>query len=83
LFYFPVGLVSNQKSQFGYILERLEREDVGLFYGHFAYFKVIWYILWPFGVFSRFVKMYIPRKIGVLTQNTANSPKNHNVDVIT
>jgi hypothetical protein len=44
---------SNQKSQFGYILEGIAKEDVGIFYGHlvylfcrhFVYFMVIWYIV--------------------------------------
>jgi hypothetical protein len=33
-----------QKSQFGLILEEIEMEDVGIFYGHFVYFTAIWYI---------------------------------------
>jgi hypothetical protein len=24
-------------------------ENAGIFYGHLEYFKVVWYILWPFG----------------------------------
>jgi hypothetical protein len=59
----PDGFFSNQKSQFGYISEGLAMEDVGkfygklvnfrpcgIFYGHFAYFPPVWYIL-HFGVF--------------------------------
>jgi hypothetical protein len=42
---------SNQKSQFGYILEGLAMEDVGLFYGHLLHFIAIWCILWAFGEF--------------------------------
>jgi hypothetical protein len=50
----PDGLFSNQKSQFGYILEGLAMENLGifyehlvyLFYGHWKYFMAIWYILW-------------------------------------
>jgi hypothetical protein len=34
----PEGLFSNQKSIFGKILEGLEMEDVGIFYGHLAPF---------------------------------------------
>jgi hypothetical protein len=30
----PDGVFSNQKSQFGYTLEGLELEKVGIFYGH-------------------------------------------------
>jgi hypothetical protein len=50
----PDGLFSNQKSQFGKILEDLERENLGIFYdhsipgqfyGHWKYFMAIWYIL--------------------------------------
>jgi hypothetical protein len=26
-------------------------EDVGIFYDHLVYLKVIWYFLWPFGIF--------------------------------
>jgi hypothetical protein len=36
----PDGLFSNQKSQFGYILEGLGMENV-VFYGHFGYFTAI------------------------------------------
>jgi hypothetical protein len=45
----PGGIFSNQKSQFGQILEGLAMEDVGIFYCHLVYFTVIWYILWLFG----------------------------------
>jgi uncharacterized membrane protein YuzA (DUF378 family) len=44
----PDGLFSNQKSQFGKILEGLRMENAVKFYGHFEYFTVIWYIIWPF-----------------------------------
>jgi hypothetical protein len=48
----PDGIVSYQKSQFGYILEDLGMENVGIlnghlpriFYGHWVYFEVILYI---------------------------------------
>jgi hypothetical protein len=46
----PDGIFSNQKSQFGYILEGLAIEDVGIFYGDLLYFTAIWYILWSFGI---------------------------------
>jgi hypothetical protein len=52
---------SDQKLQFGKILEGLAREDVGIFmailsilqptgifYGHLVHFVVIWYIFCPF-----------------------------------
>jgi hypothetical protein len=41
----PDGKFSNQKSQFGYILEDLRLENVGIFYGHLEYFNAIWDIL--------------------------------------
>jgi hypothetical protein len=45
----PEGLFSNQKSQFGKILEGLGMEKVGVFFIHLKYITAIWYILWPFG----------------------------------
>jgi hypothetical protein len=47
----PDGIFSNQKSQFGQTLEGLAMEDVGIFYGHLAYFTAILYILCQFGIF--------------------------------
>jgi hypothetical protein len=59
----PDGLFSNRKSKFGYILDGLALEDVGIFYGHLVhlwsflifnghlvYFVVIWYIFPHFGI---------------------------------
>jgi hypothetical protein len=59
-------IFSNQKSQFGKILEGLATEDVGIFYGHFVYFTseryifghsvhfvVIWYIFPSFCMLYR------------------------------
>jgi hypothetical protein len=46
----PDGIFSNQKFQFGKILERLAMEDVD-FCGHFVSFKAKWFILWSFGKF--------------------------------
>jgi hypothetical protein len=46
----PDGLFSNQKSQFGKILEGLGMENAGVLYGHLLYlrsfgiFTIIWYI---------------------------------------
>jgi cyanate permease len=45
----PDGLFSYQKSQFGYILEGLGKENVGIFYDLLEYFTAIWCILWPLG----------------------------------
>jgi hypothetical protein len=48
----PDGLFSNQKSQFGYILEGLRLDNVNIFYDHKDYFTDIWDdILSPFGTF--------------------------------
>jgi hypothetical protein len=41
----PDGIFSNQKSQFGKILDGFAMEGVGLFYGHLVYFTAIGYIL--------------------------------------
>jgi hypothetical protein len=48
----PDGIFLNQKSKIGYILEGLGIDNVGILCGHFEYFKTIWYISWPFGIFS-------------------------------
>jgi hypothetical protein len=45
----PDGLFSNQKSQFGKILEGLRMKNAGIIDGYLEYFTVIWYISWPFG----------------------------------
>jgi hypothetical protein len=37
----PDGIFSDQKSQFGLILEVLAMEDVGIFYRHLVYFTAI------------------------------------------
>jgi hypothetical protein len=47
----PDGIFSNQKSKFGSILEGIAMEAVGIFHGHVVYFKAVWYICWPFGIF--------------------------------
>jgi hypothetical protein len=41
----PDGFFSNQKFQFGKILERLGWENVDIFHGHLEYFTNIWDIL--------------------------------------
>jgi hypothetical protein len=41
----PDGLFSNQKSQFGQILDGLRWENVDIFYVHLEYFTDIWDIL--------------------------------------
>jgi hypothetical protein len=44
-----VYVFSNQKQQFGLILEGLGIEMIGMFYCHLEYITAIWYILLPFG----------------------------------
>jgi hypothetical protein len=46
----PDGTFSNQKSQFGEILEGFVMEKVG----NLENFTTVWYILWLFGKFSPF-----------------------------
>jgi hypothetical protein len=46
----PDGLFSNQKSQFGLILQGLAMENLGIFYDHLVYFTAIGNILWSFGI---------------------------------
>jgi hypothetical protein len=46
----PDGIFSNQKSQFGKILEGLAMELVGLFDSHLVYSSAIWCMLWSFGM---------------------------------
>jgi hypothetical protein len=41
----PDSFFSNQKSQFGQILQGPRLENVDIFYGHLEYFTDIWYIL--------------------------------------
>jgi hypothetical protein len=62
----PDGLFSNQKSQFGKILEDLARENLGIFYDHLVYFTAIGNILWPFGIFCDHL-VYFPL-FGILHQ---------------
>jgi hypothetical protein len=44
-------LFSNQKYQFGSILEGVAMEDVGIFYCRLVYLMVIWHILRLRGTF--------------------------------
>jgi hypothetical protein len=48
----PDVMFSYQKSKFGYVLERLWMENVGMFYCHLEFAVVIWYILWWFVKFA-------------------------------
>jgi hypothetical protein len=61
-----VHLFSNQKSQFGKILECLAMKDVGKFYGHLVNFPAILYIFGPFdiflGNFGIFLQLFCKKK---------------------
>jgi hypothetical protein len=67
----PDGLFSNQKSKFGYILEALAMEDVGVFYGRLINFPGIWHILWWY-IFS-FLVHFI--RFGMLYKEKSGSPE--------
>jgi hypothetical protein len=45
----PDGLFSNQKTQFGYILEGLGVENVDIFCGHLKYFTTMWFVFRAIG----------------------------------
>jgi hypothetical protein len=47
----PDGIFSDQKSQFGYIWQGLETENIGLFCGHLFCFVANCSISSPFGIF--------------------------------
>jgi hypothetical protein len=47
-------------------------EDVGICYGHLAYFTTIWYILWPFGMFYGYL-VYFSR-FGMFGQEKSGYP---------
>jgi hypothetical protein len=66
------GLFSNQKSKFGKILEGLEMQDVGIFYGHLVHFTVFCYILLTFGIVcGNLVYFY---RFGILYQEKSGNP---------
>jgi hypothetical protein len=68
----PDGIFSNQKSQFGKILEGLRMENVGIFYGQLKYFRAIWYILWSFG--NGLISWYLFHCFGILCQEKSGNP---------
>jgi hypothetical protein len=68
----PDGFFSNQKSQFGEILEGPRLENVAIFYGHLEYFKDIEDILGPFGTFC--VHLIHFSDFGILFQEKSGSP---------
>jgi hypothetical protein len=68
----PDGLFSNQKSQFGKILEGLRMENAGKLYCNLEYFTVICYILWPFG--NAVVIWYVFPRFGILCREKSGNP---------
>jgi hypothetical protein len=69
----PDGIFSNQKSQFGPILEGLASCNgsyrcilwqFGILYGYLVYFVAIWYILWLFGILFPLFGMLSQEKSG-------------------
>jgi hypothetical protein len=66
----PDGLFSNQKYQFGYILEGLRMGNAGIFYGLFGIFYG--HILWQFG--NVVVIWYIFSRFGILCQEKSGNP---------
>jgi hypothetical protein len=69
----PDGLFSNQKSQFGYILEGLKLENVYIICGHSEYFTGIWDILRPFGTFC--VRLVHFSGFGIMFQEKSGNPE--------
>jgi hypothetical protein len=67
----PDDVFSNQKYQFGKILEGLAMEDVGIFYGHLIYFTAIWYFLLPSGIFYGHLVYISPVLVCCITRNLA------------
>jgi hypothetical protein len=48
----PDGLFSYQKFRFGFVLEGLGPENVGIFYGHLDWLTAVLLISWAFGIVS-------------------------------
>jgi hypothetical protein len=66
----PDGLFTNQKSNFGLILEGFRMKYVCIFYDDLEYFTAIWYNLWLFGV----VIWYIFPILVCLDQEKSGNP---------
>jgi hypothetical protein len=65
----PDSIFSNQKYQFGKILECLAMKEAGKFYDRLVTLTAICYILWPLGIFCGYSGIFlqfwyvVPRKI--------------------
>jgi hypothetical protein len=71
---------SNQKSHYGYILECLAMEDVGVFYGQLVYFMSIWYIFWSFGMLFPVLVCYSKKNLATLHWSTISGWQRHHLD---
>jgi hypothetical protein len=65
----PDGFFSDQKSQFGHILEDLRMENVVVYSGNLEYFTTLGYILWAFGNFV--VGIFSPTLVYCTKKNLA------------
>jgi hypothetical protein len=74
----PDDFFSDQKSQFGYILEDLGMENVVIYSAHLEYFMIIRYILWNLGNFIA-ILVFFPR-FGILYQEKSGNPALHDTD---
>jgi hypothetical protein len=68
----PDGFFSDQKYQFGYILEDLGMENVATFAGHLEYFTKIWWKLWAFG--NSVVMWYIFPQLWYIVPKKSGNP---------
>jgi hypothetical protein len=69
-----MGYISaNQKYQFWYILEGVGMENVGLFYGHLAHFRAIWYIFYGRLVFFSYLVIFFTILVYCTKKNLATT----------
>jgi hypothetical protein len=68
----PDGLFSNQKSQYGYLLEGLAMQNLGIFYDHLVYFTAIANIFGHLVYFPQ--PWYFVPRLGIFYQNLATLP---------
>jgi hypothetical protein len=74
----PDGIFSNQKSQFGLILEGLKMDDAGIFYGCLVYVTAVWWILWilsSFGIFFPVLVCCANRNLSTQRPNPNFAPR--------
>jgi hypothetical protein len=56
---------------FWLIFSGLGVENFGIFYGHLAYFVIIWQMLWPFGAFYWRLVYFFPFLVYSTEENLA------------